>query len=419
MLSKEENALVTQVGPGTPMGELFRRFWLPVLLSGELLERDGPPIRTRILGEDLVVFRDSLGQVGLIDAHCPHRGAGLFFGRNEEAGLRCVYHGWKFDVTGACVDMPSEPVESNFKHKVKATAYPTREWGGLIWVYMGPSERIPELPQLEWARVPAEQRTVNRVLVESSWLQMLEGDIDTSHSMFLHSAMDPALKQTSRRLDLTNDRSPRLSVQQTDYGLAYGGRYDTVDGRFDWRVTQWLMPCYTLIANKSWPVLGRAAVPIDDEHTSVISVRYDAEGGARLTPDQGWSRTKYQLPDGAVIDVARQEANQSNDYLIDRDFQRTRNYTGITRIFDQDRAVTESMGPIVDRSKEHLGTSDLAIIGMRRRLLSMLQDLQQGIEPQAPFDGELYHVRSCDALSDEGEFTRFLEVHQETLQAVV
>jgi phthalate 4,5-dioxygenase len=416
VLSKEENNRLTRVGPGTPMGELFRRFWLPGLLSEELPMPDGPPIRVRILGEDLVAFRDTNGQAGFLAANCPHRGASLFFGRNEECGIRCVYHGWKFDVTGQCVDMPSEPAESNFKSKIKATAYPARERGGVIWIYMGPQEQVPEPPELEWARVPSDQCQISRVLTEANWMQMLEGDIDTSHSMFLHSSMDPALRQTSRRLDVVNDRSPRLSVKQTDYGLAYGGRYNTVDGHYNWRVTLWLMPCYSIVANKAWPVTARAAVPADDEHTNVFSIRYSAVGPSPRV-DPGSARTTYRLPDGKLLDTYRQIANKENDYLIDREAQRTRNYTGIERIFDQDRAVTDSMGPIVDRTKEHLGTSDLAIVSVRRRLLSMLDDLDHGIEPHTPLDGELYHVRSYDAVSDEGDFERFLAAHEAEMLA--
>ncbi|MEA2639966.1 MAG: phthalate 4,5-dioxygenase [Chloroflexota bacterium] len=419
---REENELLTHVGPGTPLGELYRRFWVPALLAEELPERDGPPVRTRILGEDLVGFRDTGGQVGFVARNCPHRGASLFFGRNEEDGLRCVYHGWKFDVTGQCVDMPNEPAESNFKTKIRATSYPARERGGVIWIYMGPQERIPELPELEWARVPADQRDVWRVTNEANWLQMIEGDLDTCHSMFLHSAVDPsALLLTSRRFEQTSDRAPRISLKQTDWGFAYAGRYAALGGRHNWRVTQWLMPCYTLIANRAWPVVGRAVVPADDEHCHFFTIRYSGEGPLdrdRL-PNRGAERTVYTMPDGSLIDTYRPLANRSNDYLLDRERQRIKNYTGMFRIFDEDRAMTESMGPIVDRTQEHLGTSDLAVIGLRRRLLSMMKELQQGVEPAAPHDGSVYHVRSYDTVSDEGDFERFLEEHRSGMLAVV
>ena len=156
MLTREDNELLTQTGPGTAMGDLFRRFWQPVLLADELPEPDCPPVRIKVLSEQMVAFRDSNNEIGVIDNFCPHRRASLFFGRNEESGLRCVYHGWKYDVNGDCIDMPSEPAESNFKEKVKIKSYPAREWGGCIWVYMGPIEQMPGLPQFEWCMVPDE-----------------------------------------------------------------------------------------------------------------------------------------------------------------------------------------------------------------------------------------------------------------------
>src|SRR5579864_6358596 len=187
MLSKEDNGLVTRVGPGTPMGNLFRQYWVPALLSSELPSADSDPVRVLLLGEKLIAFRDTNGRVGLLEHNCPHRGASLFFGRNEEAGLRCVYHGWKFDVDGTCVDMPNEPAESDFKQKVKAVAYPTREWGGVIWVFMGPPELASEIPQFEWARVPDDQRCVGKYVVEANYLQVLEGSLDSAHLGFLHT----------------------------------------------------------------------------------------------------------------------------------------------------------------------------------------------------------------------------------------
>src|SRR5665213_1585771 len=185
MLSREENELLTQTGPGTPMGRLIRRYWLPALFSHQLPAPDGDPVRVRLLGERLVAFRATDGRIGLIAEQCPHRTASLFFARNEECGLRCVYHGWKFDLDGNCVDMPSEPPESNFKHKVRIAAYPCRERGGVVWTYMGPPELMPDFPWLEWAEVPETHRFVTRHLQECNWLQAFEGGFDTSHLTFL------------------------------------------------------------------------------------------------------------------------------------------------------------------------------------------------------------------------------------------
>jgi len=186
MLNEQDNELLTRVGPGTPIGSLMRQFWLPALLSSELQGPDCNPVRVLLLGEQLIAFRDSNGRVGLIDNYCPHRGASMFFGRNKECGLRCVYHGWKFDVDGNCVDMPNEPPESNFKHKVKVTAYPCRERGGVVWTYMGPRTPPPPLPDLDPNMLPDGQWFVGPILSECNWLQALEGDIDTSHLGFLH-----------------------------------------------------------------------------------------------------------------------------------------------------------------------------------------------------------------------------------------
>jgi len=427
MLSFADNQLLCRVGPGTPMGDFFRRFWLPAWLVGEL-EPDGPPLRTRILGENLIGFRTSDGRYGLVQNNCPHRGASLFFGRNEEAGLRCVYHGWKFDTDGKCVDMPNEPADSDFKHKVKATAYPCVEWGGTVWTYMGPSHLQPEVPQLEWARVPDSHRKLGRWIHQASWLQVLEGDIDSSHSMFLHRALDPNLQQRSRRFGVLNDTAPRLSVQATDYGFVYGGRYRTVDeGVFNWRLTQWMMPSHTMIASKQFPYGGRVYVPVDDEHVNIFNYRYHPERSlneqelAFIQTPLGSPRRErgtLELSDGWRVDTWRLLANRDNDYQIDRQMQRGSNYTGILGIQEQDKAMTESMGAIIDRTQEHLGTSDVAIIAARRRLLSGVRDLQQGVEPLVASRGEAYRVRSLDVVSKAEQLQDVVAAHQADLLAI-
>src|SRR5438067_6840880 len=191
MLTREDNELVTRVGPGTPMGNLLREYWLPAMMSTELASPDCPPVRIRLLGENLIAFRTTSGKIGVIQNACPHRGASLFFGRNEEEGLRCVYHGWKFDVSGQCLDMPSEPAESNFKTKIRATAYPCRERNGIIWTYMGPRQVPPPLPDLEANLLPKEQGRLSTLMQGCNWLQALEGDFDTVHTQFLHSRLNP------------------------------------------------------------------------------------------------------------------------------------------------------------------------------------------------------------------------------------
>jgi phthalate 4,5-dioxygenase len=427
MLSRADNDLLTQVRAGTPLGNLFRRFWLPAVKISEL-QPDGPPVRTRILGEDLLAVQFTDGSYALLGVNCPHRGASLFFGRNEEDGLRCVYHGWKFDVRGNCVDMPNEPPESNFKSKVRHTAYPARAFGGFVWVYMGPSDLRPELPELEWARVPDNQRNIGRWTHQANWLQVLEGDIDSSHSMFLHSAMDPKLQQRSRRFGVMRDRSPVLAVQNTDYGVVYGARYNTVDQNYNWRMTQWMMPSHTMIASKQFPVGGRVYVPVDDQHVNIFNYRYhpdrpfnEDELAFYKTP-LGQPRHmagKLTLADGTQIDTFPLTANRDNDYLIDRDMQRTGNYTGIAGIQEQDKAMTESMGAICNRTREHLGTSDVAIIAVRRRLLKLVRDLEAGIEPAAAARGTAYSIRSLDVVTEHRTLPEVLEAFQSNLLAAV
>src|SRR5579871_1356736 len=236
MLTSEENARLTRVGPGTPMGVLMRRYWQPACLSSELPENDGAPIRVRLLGEDLIAFRDSEGKVGLVDAYCPHRRAPMFFGRNEECGLRCVYHGWKFDREGNCVDMPSEPPDSLFKTKVKIEAYPTFEAAGAVWCYMGPPEQQPPVPDYEWMRAPATHRHLSKTFEEANWLQALEGGLDTAHSSFLHN-MD-----LNNRAYLRNaDTAPLLEVDKTDYGFRYAGIRSAGERNYV-RVYHYIMP---------------------------------------------------------------------------------------------------------------------------------------------------------------------------------
>src|SRR5437764_8645525 len=190
MTSQSENDFLTRIGPGTPMGALMRQYWLPACLSSEL-EADGAPLRLMLLGEKLIAFRDSAGRIGVLDHRCPHRCASLFFGRNEEGGLRCVYHGWKFGTNGNCVDMPSEPAESNFKEKIHQAAYPCRERNGVVWAFMGSSRPLPDLPSLEWSLLPDERRYISKRVQECNWVQALEGGIDSSHGAFLHSLLKP------------------------------------------------------------------------------------------------------------------------------------------------------------------------------------------------------------------------------------
>ncbi|HLG70850.1 MAG TPA: Rieske 2Fe-2S domain-containing protein [Chloroflexota bacterium] len=401
MLSTEDNEAITRVGPGTLMGNLMRQYWVPAMLSSEV-EAGGEPVRIMLLGEKLIAFRDSDGQVGLVDNHCPHRGASLFFGRNEECGLRCVYHGWKFDVRGNCVDMPNEPPESNFKHKVRVKAYPCRERGGVVWTYMGSRQEPPPLPELEANMLPEGQGFVNAIQRECNWLQALEGDIDTSHFSFLHmGSLDPESQpQGSFAYYVLKDRAPRYSVVETDGGTMYGAYRDAGEGQRYWRVAQFLFPFFTMppqgvLGHK---IVVRAWVPMDDEHTMFIHM------SPRIQPiSLGNIEASNVNLLGRLLPRSsdwygrfRMAANAGNDYEIDRDKQRrNEEYTGIKGIHLQDQAITESMGAIYDRSQEHLASSDAMIIQTRRRLLNAARELEEkGAVPPGVDDPAAYHVRA-------------------------
>jgi phthalate 4,5-dioxygenase oxygenase subunit len=394
MLSVEENRLITQVGAGTPMGTLFRRYWLPAMLSSELPEADCPPVRLRLLGEDLVAFRATSGRVGVLDTYCPHRNANLFWGRNEEEGLRCVYHGWKFDVDGACIDMPSEPPTSRYNEKVRQTAYQAVDKGGVIWVYMGPRERTPELPQLEWTLVPDSHRKVTKRIQRCNYLQNLEGELDSSHISFLHSTALPSMRIPGA------DTHPVFDVKEMDYGLAISARRNAPDGRYYWRVTPYMLPSYTIIpTNPGELQTFTGAVPIDDLNMMGFTVSWSAD--APITPEQLVGVASVGGAHAEVDSRFFPVRNKENEYLIDRLEQKTSSFTGIQGVREQDMAVQEDQrGPVSDRPREHLGTSDLGVIAARRLLLRQLRALQNGIEPEQARNGAAYRVRSAAITAD-------------------
>jgi phthalate 4,5-dioxygenase len=404
MLSREDNELLCRVGPGTPMGDLMRQYWVPAALSSELPARDGAPLRVRLLGENLIAFRATSGAVGLVHGNCPHRGASLFYGRNEQEGLRCVYHGWKFDVTGRCVDMPNEPAESNFRGKVRAVAYPCVERAGLVWAYLGPRETPPPLPDLEPTMLT--DSSVQIYQRECNWVQALEGDIDTCHTVFLHLgsvSADEAKPGTWANYSLS-DRAPRYAVADVDFGVMYGAYRPAEADTEYWRIANFLFPFYAMVPTG---VLGlevrvRAWVPIDDEHTLAISIARSPQG--TRTAGRQVVRPPETLPNTTDwYGRFRCVANQGNDYLIDRAAQKTTSYTGIDSIFLQDQAVTESMGPIYDRTNERLGTSDQMIIRTRKRLIDAARALRDtGKVPPGVDDPGVYAVRSGGTVLQRG-----------------
>ena len=399
MLPEQENALITQTGPGTPMGALFRRYWLPAMLSEELPEPDGTPAKLTLLGEELVVFRSTDGEIGVLDRFCPHRNANLYWGRNEENGLRCVYHGWKFDVAGRCVDMPSEPPESRYHEKVEITAYQGVERGGLIWIYMGPKELTPAVPELEWTLVPDDYRLATKRIQHCNYLQNLEGEVDSSHISFLHSS---DVFQQSDSVLATFDRHPVFDVDETDYGLAISARRNAPDDKYYWRITQFLMPTYTMIPSMPGGVVSfTAAIPIDDVNMIGITVSWRAD---RPLDEEEVSRIKSWTGVHTEVDEQYEPLrNMSNEYMIDRQSQKAgASYTGIRGIREQDLAVQEDQrGPISPRMREHLGTSDRGVIATRKRLLRQVQELMEGKEPAEPANPSVYRVRSAMFTEDK------------------
>ena len=407
MLTKEDNELVSRVGPGTPVGNLMREYWVPALLSSELPEPDCDPVRVLLLGEKLIAFRDSHGRVGLMDHSCPHRGGSLFYARNEQCGLRCVYHGWKFDVNGTCLEMPNEPAESNFKNKIKATAYPCVERGGIVWTYMGQRSTPPPLPNLEANMLPDGEYQVSATLRECNWLQGLEGDIDTCHFGFLHfGGLNPDDAPPGTFLQMTvKDRAPRYEVVDTEGGAMYTAYRPADTENTYYRIAQFLFPFYVLIPTSvlGLQVLARAWVPMDDEHMMFFGMNKRGRS-PRLTNGPG-ERTGYELLPNTTdwLGRFRLVANAENDFLIDRAKQRQGDFTGVAGISTQDAAITESMGPIYNRSKEHLGTSDAMIIRVRRRIMAAARELaDHGIAPPGVDNPEAYAVRSGGVILPSG-----------------
>ena len=404
MFTEQDNEDLTRVGPGTVMGELMRRYWMPFLLPEELGQADCPPLRVRLLGEDLIAFRDTNGKLGLLDRYCPHRRVDLFFGRNEECGLRCVYHGWKFDVDGNVMDMPAEPANSPLRSEVKIKSYPIMEWGGVIWAYMGDKRHMPpKPPELEWGLVPASHRHVGKRLQENNFAQGVEGGIDSSHVGILHSLLDPSkegmsFRERQRAIDpkvhyLASDTAPKFFIRHTPFGMRIGARRIASESEYYWRVTQFLAPFYTMIARRdsTGPIAGHAWTPIDDHNTWTFTFHWNPD--APLTDKSDFDAAEVNVPvhdDGSYKPLF----NRSNNYGINRDVQKLHSSTGIQGIGLQDSAIQETMGPIVDRTREILGSGDAAIVAFRKLLLAQARHLRDTGELALPQQPELYRVRS-------------------------
>jgi phthalate 4,5-dioxygenase oxygenase subunit len=442
MLSMEDHDMIVNTNRGTPMGELFRRFWLPVALSEELPGPDSVPLRVKVLGEDLIAFRDTDGRVGLVDAYCPHRGAPMFFGRNEENGLRCVYHGWKFDADGECVDLPNAPEGDTFRHKIHIKSYPCEDKGDLIWAYMGPAEKKPAFPDFEWTKLPKSHRYVTKFIEQCNYLQAMEGDYDPSHARFLHSVMDGAPinafntqpstgagSQSTRQVLATpatrgwastdpNEPFPRAvgdrRVRREDpRASAFGNTslvdheqamlsvnyQDTAEGKVQATVgVTWWMPIFcTAGLTAPGHLASNMRIPIDNESLTFYRLRWSWEP---MTEDQlaEYKHGGYTHPE-LIPGTWMPKANLQNDYLIDRVSQKYFSYTGIKTFPLQDIALIEAQwGPISHHWEEHLVSSDYMIIYVRRRLLKAAKELANGIEPVGPSRPDVYRFHRDSAI---------------------
>ena len=379
MLPREENELLTQGDADRPLGQLMRHYWIPALLAEELPEPDCPPVRVRLLGENLVAFRDSRGRVGLLEEHCAHRGTSLFFGRNEECGLRCIYHGWKYDIDGKVLETPAEPAGSTLKDKVRQTAYPCKEAAGIIWSYLGPKDKQPLLPNYEWMKLPAENLYVSKSIQDCSWLQGLEGECDSSHLSFLHKNFTGERPRGGGDGALyAADSAPMLEGIEMDYGVRMLSCRRIDSATVYLRVSNIVLPCHGFIPTGG--VKGNpegytihSHVPIDDTH----SMRYNIHFRRSRSID-----AEERQHDEEIGPDYRKLRNLENNYLQDRERQRRENFTGMGPIFlVHDSCATETMGPIYDRSREHLGVSDMTVIAVRKYFLRALHAVAAGQEP--------------------------------------
>lgn len=429
MTTASESLELTRVGPGTVMGDFMRQYWLPAAMSSEL-KADGDPMRLMLLGEKLIAFRDSSGRVGVMDHRCPHRCASLFFGRNEEGGLRCIYHGWKYDVDGNCVDMPNVSERQDFRHKVKAKAYRAVERNGLIWVYMGPRAEAPPLPGLDANQLPEGELAMKFILRECNWLQALEGDIDTSHFGFLHvGGIEPdEVPEDHPVYGAVLHRAPEYHVREMPFGTQYAAHRPSGDGRTYWRFANFLFPFWTQQPQGAFAthINARAWVPLDDTHTMFVSLQWEPEElKSRLTGTA-------KLKDGRTLPGARMghdflpnttdwfgrwrmAAHAGNDYMIDREAQRHGGiYSGITDIHLQDQAVTESMGGIVDHTFETLAPSDQMIARTRRHLLRTVRSVREGMAPPGVDDPEIFRTARSGFFVEDTE-TDWQEAYEQRM----
>lgn len=415
MLSREDNERLVRVGPGTPMGRLMRLHWIPFLRSADVVV-DGPPHRVRLLGEDLVAFRDSAGRVGLVNHACPHRAAPMVFARNEDGGLRCTYHGWKFGTDGKCLDIATEAAGSPLCRTVKIKAHPVAERNGMLWTWMGTEGEPPPLPQMEWNLVPAEQIHVSLRIQECNWLQALEGEIDSAHAAVLHGRVDG--DSTINQWRQAQDLVPSFECVQHAAGVNIAARRKAGEGQDYVRVNQFLLPFWTLVPPQTqYPELsGHAWVPVDDHHTLALMFTYHP---AKPLPEKsrkmfreghrGWDSghpSDASFEPRPVTDpypMFWSKYNRANAYRFDYALQVSQRNSGMPGLWVQDAAAQSGVDTIVDRSQEMLGTTDLGIVRARRLLLDALRKLEaEGARPASATDPQAMMWRAVSITIPRG-----------------
>jgi len=400
-----DNELLCRVEGEAPMGQVMRQHWLPACMVEEVAEADGTPVRARLLGVDLVVFRDSKGRVGVLDEKCPHRGASLAFGRNEDCGLRCLYHGWKFGVDGEIQEMASEPADSRMRN-LKARAYPAQEAGGFVWVWMGDVDSVRPFRDPAWAPSPATKISIVKIHAACNWAQVLEGSIDSAHSSSLHSTNMPTAEVEGSTATETawlrpsNDKAPKLEVELTDYGFHYAAIRRPIrdpETHVYIRTTVFIAPFTVLIPPNDQYNLAQMLVPIDDVNCMFYWIAWHETKG--ISQD-AWRRFCAAEVGPDLEPDFTKKRNLGNDFLQDRAAMKAGDFTGIQGIPMQDMAMWESMGPIADRSEDHLGSSDVAIIQFRRQMVAAAKASGE------PAIGTQSASRTVDLASFEGVVPR-------------
>jgi phthalate 4,5-dioxygenase oxygenase subunit len=413
MLTKQDNDRLCRTGPETPMGKLFRRYWMPICTADRLSVPGGAPRAERLLGQNFVVFRTKEGVVGVLDEFCLHRGASLAIGRVEDCGIRCLYHGWKFGTEGTVLDIMNVPAGKR-PPKLKANAYPAAEAGGIIWVYLGPADKVPPVPNFEYMRLPDDHVVVMRVDGNFNWVQATEAGLDSSHVGILHTnvARPGWTGKSDESLDIWDDTGPTFELEETEFGYHYAAfRQSNTGGAANCRIVPFIMPSGRIIPGGAVQGAGNATlaleIPIDDENTATYTVRYS---NVPITPWSRLSETGFDDPRFYDPETQKLLYRRGDTHLQRRDAM-DENWTGFRGIAVEDAVINASMGPIYDRSTEHLIASDIAVVSFRRRLFDSVDRMEAGGDPVgSALDMSL--VSSIDAPAPDGHWRDLIPSHR-------